>query len=139
MFEHIEGKKPLNLPKVYFTIARELQERGNYSLSYVQTARAIEAAITEFIVKKMQLSKCSIDEINAYKKCLFGNKLNKWKIPNPRKLDTHLGSKPDWHNILSNLNIMRIKRNDIIHHSDDSSRDESLHAITIGKEFFSIL
>lgn len=28
VFEHIVGKKPLNLPKVYFTIARELQERA---------------------------------------------------------------------------------------------------------------
>jgi len=139
VLEHLVGREPLNLPKIYFTIARELHERGNYSLSYVQTVRAIETTITEFIVNKMQISNFSINEINAYKKLPLGNKLNNWKIPDPRKLDTHLGSKPNWKTIHSYLNKIKNKRNNIIHHSEDASRDESLLAINIGNEFFSIL
>ncbi len=139
LLEHMVGKRPLNLPKVYFTIARVLQERGYYSLSYIQTVRAIETIITEFILKKMQIGKCSIKEITDYKNGNLGNKLNNFKIPDPRKLDTHLGSKPNWNVIHSNLDKMRIKRNNIIHYSDDASKDESLLAITHGKDFFSIL
>lgn len=139
VFEHIVGKKALNLPKVYFTIARELQERGNYSLSYVQTVRAIEAAITEFIVKKMQISKSSVKEITDYKNCSLGKKLKNFKISDPQRLDTHLGSYQNWGVIYTNLDRMRDKRNKIIHHSDDASKDESLQAITNGKEFFSML
>lgn len=135
----ITGEAELQSDYVTLTQGKELLERGYYTLSYIQFIRSVEETITNFMLYKMTEQKRCPDDIRKYKGCPFGSKLTHCKIPDVRKLDTHLSSNPVWTSVLGNLLKMNEKRTLLLHYSGEASREEALEACQWVKDFRNII
>jgi len=139
IYEIVTGKSAPNSEIVNLTQAKELLERGYYTLSYLQFVRSVEETITNFIIEKMKANNFSQIEIEAYKRLTLGQKLKNFSMEDTRKLDTHLGSNSNWDSILDNLWKMKLKRDLVMHFSNDATRKETLQARQWVNDFRDIL
>lgn len=130
---------PLPKAKLFYTNAIGLEERGHYSLSYIQTTMSVELELTNYITKQLISHKMSKSYIEKYKIKPLGIKLN-YKKGDPRSLETYFGNDPNYQSVYLNIkNILKNNRNKIVHHGHFATREEALQAIAIAKSFFNLV
>ena len=139
IIEIVTGKRAYSSEIVNLTQAKELLERGYYTLSYLQFVRSVEESITKYIILKMRANNCSPSEIDVYKTLSLGQKLKNFPMGDPRKLDTHFGSNPNWRSIWDNLWNMKLKRDLLMHYSTEATRLEALQVRSWVIDFRKIL
>lgn len=126
-----------NLPwsKIYITNATSLLERGQYSLSIFDSARSVEYGLTEYVILKLKNARKSNIFIKNYRKTSFNDKL-KYSKPDLRSLETYFHKKPEFSTLKCDIkNNLKNKRNAIVHHAYQASRNEAKEILNIAKSF----
>lgn len=134
----LTGKERLPLPTLFLTNATLLLETGQYSLSVVQAASAVELRLTEYIVGKLAAAAWSATKLHSYTDKTLGAKLGLGRMPLDEKesLPTYLEPQPWFPQLFSQLKdpLNRV-RNHIMHDGHLATQNEALQAVQIAVRF----
>lgn len=138
-FEKYLRGNQLPLPTLFQTSAALLMERGQYSLSIVQAATAVELGLTQYIVQRLQEAGTPLREITQYEKKTLGQKLN---IPkrDARSLETHFAGISEFPGLYARLkeplNRLRVE---VVHRGYLASLEEARDVVRIAREFLQLV
>ncbi len=134
-FERYLAGQPLPLPRLFLTSARLMVNRGQYSLSVVQAAAAVELRLTEYVSQKLEEANAGARRIRNYQRKTLGQKLG-FSSPDDRSLETYCASVAGFPELFTQLkDPLNRLRNDVIHRGHMASLEESRDITEIASRF----
>jgi len=129
----------LPLPRLFLTSARLMVNRGQYSLSIVQAAAAVELRLTEYVTEKLEEVKASATRVQQYQRKTLGQKLS-FSSPDDRSLETYCAGIEGFRELFTRLkDPLNGLRNDVVHRGYMASVDEARDIAEIAGRFLGTL
>lgn len=132
---YLTGQKRLPLSKLFLTNAGLSLERGQYPLSVLQAATAVELRVTQVVSGKLRAAGWSDHAVEPYERLTLGQKLQIAQT-DPRSLETYFGGVRDFVDLYKwardNLTPLR---NRVAHRGYLASLEEAKRAVEMTGEF----
>lgn len=132
---YLTGQRDLPLSKLFHINAILSLERGQYSLSVLQAATAIELQFTQAISKRLKARGWPIEAIEPFQSLTLGQKLRITK-KDPRSLEFHFGRVDGFSQLFKQLdNKLRVLRNKVAHNGFLASQPDAKSAVELVNKF----
>lgn len=138
---YLTNQKKVPLSKLFITNARVSLERGQYSLSILQGATAVELRVAQIVIERLKAAGFSDEAIKPYEKMTLSNKLNIPKT-DPRSLETYydrVNGFMDIYRMVRGGSSWIKLRNNVAHRGHLATKPEALRAFRIVNKFLTIV
>ena len=136
---YFTGQEQLPLDRLFLSNATLSLEQGQYSLTVLQAAIAVDLRVTQLVSQKLRTAGWSNQAIEPYERMTLGQKL---RIPqtDPRSIETYFSSINSFATIYKQVrdDLNRL-RNRVAHRGYLASHEEAIQAVKMAREFLKIV